>query len=172
MLSSQDLHKKVKKALKQFFHEDVDLLCLTVNERSITHKIAEHLQREFKDLKVDCEYNRHGSETKTLPVKSQTTSSACLDATTVYPDIIVHRRGCDSNNLLVIEVKKSNGGDANRDKCKLQKFTEPNGEYEYKLGLFLEIDLDKKGIKYAVCFTNGAKIEECVDCKSLCRPTA
>ncbi len=167
MTNSQKLHMKVKKALKLFMREDKDLLCRNVNERSITHKIAEHLQSQFKELKVDCEYNRHGSDTKTILkcVEGQT-STDCVDAVTVYPDIVVHKRGVDACNLLVIEVKKSNGNAASRDKWKLKQFTDPK-QYKYKLGLFLEIDIEKKQIKSLSCFKKGSKNLKCDDCKQL-----
>ena len=162
-----ELHMKVEKALREFFREDKDLLCLNVNERSITHKIAEHLQRQFDGLNVDCEYNRYGDDVKRLPVAPEPTRTDCLHAKTVYPDIIVHKRGCDSGNKLVVEVKKSNGGKASHDKNKLRKFTAPNGEYRYELGLFLEFDVGKKAINRAQCFQYGEKIRPCCCCERL-----
>ncbi len=74
-----ELHIKVETALREFFRNDIDLLCRDVNERSITHELAEHLQRQFEDLKVDGEYNRHGGRTK----KDDCNRS-------VIPDIVVH----------------------------------------------------------------------------------
>ena len=160
---------KVEKALREFFREDIDLLCRDANERSITHKIAEHLQRQFDDLNVDCEYNRHGDQTKTLNWGHETTRKDCLHAKTIYLDIIVHRRGCDSSNALVIEVKKSNGGDPSRDREKLSAFTKPHpkGEFGYKLGLFLEFDIDNKVLKRAECFQRGKKKRPCCCCERL-----
>ena len=161
------LHMKVHEALTEFFREDEDLLHLDVNERSITHKLAEHLQRQFEGLRVDCEYNRHGDQTKTLPFESANTRTDCLDAKTVYPDIVVHTRDCDSNNVLVIEVKKSNGIDANRDKVRLCEFTDSEGEYGYRLGLFLEFDVGESRQIKAECFLDGKKRRSCCWCGRL-----
>ena len=163
------LHAKVGNALRDFLHEDETLLCFNVNERSITHKFAEHLQRHFEDLKVDCEYNRDGYDVKRLHWGHETTRKDCTHAKTVYPDIIVHKRGYDRSNMLVIEAKKSDEGDSCRDREKLCAFTDSNGEYRYKLGLFLEFNVGKcSGLKYAQCFQGGKKTPSpCPHCKNL-----
>ena len=90
MDDKQVLHEKVRLVLCEFFDEEYDLLKRNVNERSIAHKLAEHLQRQFEGLKVDCEYNRLGDDLKTLyPKNTQTARER------VFPDIVVHRRGDD-----------------------------------------------------------------------------
>lgn len=163
------LHMKIENALREFFRKDACLLSLKVNERSITHKLAEYLQRQFADLDVDCEYNRHGIEKKELSFALGTTATDCEHAKTVYPDIIVHKRGRDSSNKLVIEVKKSTGDNVTHDKKKLRVFTKPRGGYEYQLGLFLEFDVgEQSGLKHAECY-QGVKrtLSPCPHCKSL-----
>ena len=164
------LHTKVGNALREFFREDKNLLCLEANERSITHKFAEHLQRQFADLDVDCEYNRRNDKTKRLPCKRDTTRTDCLHhAKRVFPDIIVHKRGCDISNMLVIEVKKSNRRGVKRDKSKLHRFTCPDGWYGYELGLLLVFYVgNQKGLKRAECFQDGEKTTpSCSCCKRL-----
>ena len=55
---------------------------------------------------------------------------------TVYPDVIIHQRGSEEHNLLVIEAKKSgNSGDGDRQK--VRAYMRHLG-YEY--GLFLRFD--------------------------------
>lgn len=179
--TTTELHMKVENALSEFFCEDKDLLLRDVNERSITHKLAEHLQCQFSDLKVDCEYNRHGDDeddVKRLYCDSPP-SSVPIDspyAHTIYPDIVVHERARDDKNALIIEVKKSNGHETSHDECKLRKLTvarnenEPEDEfkYGYKLGLFLEFCVGKRsGLKHAECYRGGEKIKPCCCCGSL-----
>ena len=179
------LHTKVGNALREFFREDKELLRIDANERSITHKLAEHLQRQFCDLKVDCEYNRHCDDPKKLYCNCDPKTSRChpnttetdsLHATTIYPDIVVHERGFDDSNALVIEVKKSNRDDADHDKYKLSKLTVPRNKnepedklkYGYNLGLFLEFCVGKqKGLNRAECFENGTKTPNCCCCDRL-----
>ena len=165
--TTAELLAKVDDALRDFFRDDEKLLCIDANERSITHKLAEHLQDQFCDLKVDCEYNRHGIDKKELFFALGTTTTDSEHAKTVYPDIIVHKRGCDSANRLVIEVKKSNGGNATHDKKKLLVFTKPRGGYEYQLGLFLEFGVgDQSGLNHAECYQDGEK--QCGEKQSCC----
>ena len=140
----QDLYLKVKKALHSFFENDSDLLHLNVNERSITHKLAEHLQNSFSGLKVDCEYNRKGDNKKSEKVLANNEK--------VFPDIVVHKRGTNNKNLLVIETKKK-GRSIKRDIEKLEEFS--GFLYGYKIGLLLVFDVEKKSLNKVVCFQNG-----------------
>jgi hypothetical protein len=140
-ISDEEIKKKVEICIRQLFKNDYHLLEIGANERSISHKLAEYLQQQFPDWHVDCEYNRHGIEIKKL------------GEIRVYPDIIVHLRNTPFN-LLVIEFKCSNEN-YKGDIEKLKKFTDQNGEFKYKLGLFLKI-LDQE-IKEMIWFKNGQK---------------
>jgi hypothetical protein len=67
------------------------------------------------------EYNRHGAETKRLTLPPRKTLDRELRATTVFPDILVHKRNTDQDNLLVLEMKKP-GEDMAYDELKLRAF--------------------------------------------------
>ena len=69
------------------------------------------------------EYNRHLDDPKRLQLPRRDAADDELHATTVFPDIIVHVRGTDNHNLLVLEVKKP-GGDIAYDERKLRAFRE------------------------------------------------
>jgi hypothetical protein len=133
----------MQEAIEQFEKDDKALIERNVNERSITHKLAEHLQKVFDECgyDVDCEYNRRGEDTKRLKFKFSKCEPTDIDSKTVYPDIIVHKRG-KKENLLVIEAKKS--GSSTDDQCidvqKLIAFTK-DARYKYRFGLFLLIDV-------------------------------
>jgi hypothetical protein len=118
--------------------------------------LAEKLQNYFPDYKVDCEYNRHGDETKRLqyPFRRVILQPDDLDAKTVYPDIIIHQRGHDNDNLVVIEVKTNRSHEnTSKDEEKLKAFTRP--EYNYRIGLSLVFDLGMKKIADVKYFENG-----------------
>jgi hypothetical protein len=101
----------------------------------MTHKYAMYVEPEFPDYDVDCEYNRKGSLPKKLHIQGAETSKLDDDdATTVFPDIIVHHRG-EPLNLLVIEAKKRDG-DNTRDRDKLHAFLS-EGDYRYQFGVLL-----------------------------------
>ena len=116
-----DVKRNVLEALEMLFANDKLLLQANVNERSLTHQLAVYLSQKFEGWSVDCEYNRNHDDPKRLDIQ-RTDLSDDLDAVTVYPDIIIHKRQT-RENLLVIEAKKSS---SNRSFCyderKLKQF--------------------------------------------------
>ena len=134
----EDVKQRVIAAVCNLYRHDRDLLDIDANERSITHKLAEQLQREFPDWHVDCEYNRRRDAVKRIQLVFGEIKADDPEAETVFPDIIVHQR-CTEQNLLVIEVKKNNGQKDIRDIKKLKAFT-TRLEYQYQHGLFLRLD--------------------------------
>ena len=163
----KDMQHHIVAALCNLYRHDQELLDVNANERSITHKLAEYLQREFPYWHVDYEYNRQGFDKKKLLVEF--TDSPAVDdteASTVFPDIIVHRRGI-KQNLLVVEVKKDCGTKDTRDCEKLEAFGRDE-KYEYRYGLFLRIG--KRGCSEAKVFVQGTeKPDESGNLKELIR---
>lgn len=125
---------RVRTAIETLLAQDAALFEVNANERSISHRLAVHLTGAFPDWDVDCEYNRDGHATKTLQYKARVVDETDMEGDPVFPDIIIHRRKSD-NNLLVIEIKKTNSvvGDC-QDREKLQAFC---NELGYKHALFL-----------------------------------
>jgi len=121
-------------------NEDYQLLRNDSNERSITHKLAEHLSRQFPTWHVDCEYNRDGTDPKRVHMRVKQVASNDDTGETAYPDIIVHERGT-SNNLLVIEAKKdSNSSDPEAIRNDKRKLCAYKRELGYRFGLFLKFN--------------------------------
>lgn len=133
----EEVKQRVIAAIARFYRHDPELLDVDVNERTITHKLAEYLQDEFPEWHVDCEYNRLGTDVKRLSLISEVVTPFDTEAKTVFPDIIIHRRRTDAN-LVVIEVKKSGGGEETKDLEKLRAFI-GDPVYRYYFGLFLRI---------------------------------
>jgi hypothetical protein len=127
----------IKAALSRLFERDAELLRNDVNERTITHKLAEYLEPEFPGWDVDCEYNRNHDQTKRLKsLPHKITRIDNTDGISVFPDIIIHKRMTDEN-LLVIEVKKSTSDESPVfDKEKLLAFKE---ELHYQHAVFLRV---------------------------------
>lgn len=135
----KDIRERVINAICGLYRHDPELLDVNANERSITHKLAEYLQREFPNWHVDCEYNRLGGDTKRLQIRSIGEPNVeDTEAKTVFPDIIVHHRKTEEN-LLVMEVKKASGRANTGDLVKLRAFTK-SPEYKYPYGLFLKLE--------------------------------
>ena len=130
------------KALSEFLLKEKFLLASDLNERTMTHKLAEYLQKYFQDYNVDCEYNRmmtnQGYDTKQLGLDLKNVETNDIKGTTVIPDIVIHRRGDNKSNLLVIEVKKKiSSGSKQLDFEKLKAFT---SELKYEYGAYVEFD--------------------------------
>jgi len=129
--------EKVSAAIRQLLDEDPHLLRVDASERSISHRLGLHLTSEFPEWDVDCEYNRDHHKIKRLILLEPCSIDASSDCgSPVYPDVIVHKRGT-SENLLVIEVKKSTSNVPDgRDVEKLRAFRKDLG---YQYGLFLRL---------------------------------
>ena len=124
-------------------------------KRYIIVQTSQYLQQHFPEFNVDCEYNRYlGYRKRIRNERDRDINISNLsydklakliwenrEADTLYPDIIIHQRGIQENNLLVIEVKKSsNPDDGEFDKKKIKELMQQ--PFNYKFGLFLRINLD------------------------------
>lgn len=128
-----------RKALAGLFKDDAYLLQVGAKEGSITNHFARHLGEEFPEWHVDVEYNRDLVDVKRLPIPPREPGASDIEAVTVYPDIIVHRRGTD-DNLLVVEVKKTQAGKHDFDRQKLRYFTSPPPDgFGYRFGVLVNL---------------------------------
>jgi hypothetical protein len=146
VLSTEEIEIKMDAAISRLLEEDKFLLQNDLNERTITHRLAMYLQDLFPDWNVDCEYNRHHDKPKRLHFLVGNTQRDDTQASTVFPDIIVHHRNTDEN-LLVVEIKKStNPLPMDDDLAKLIAFRE---ELYYRYALFIRITTgqDNVGVK-------------------------
>jgi hypothetical protein len=92
----------IEKALKDYFTFDhEDLYRNGINEPTLSHRIALYIEHNlkgyeaFRHLSVDCEYNKMGNILK-----------GEKKGEIFRPDITVHQRGTNVNNLCYIEIKK------------------------------------------------------------------
>lgn len=109
----------------------------------MSHRIAIYLEQEMPGYNVDCEYNHDGFDVKRLQLEQCLTSADNDEAVTVFPDIIVHRRGNNDHNLLVVEMKKAAAGtDLAYDRQKLRAF---RCELKYTWAAHLIIGRSQKG---------------------------
>src|SRR6202048_3598449 len=109
---------KVVTALQEFYAREAFLFEKDLGERTLTHRLAVHLEKQFSGWEVDCDYNRLGERTLRLPHGTIVSTDDALGKS-VYPDIVVHQREIP-NNLLAIEVRKAaNHQPPEHDKHKL-----------------------------------------------------
>jgi hypothetical protein len=154
-------------------------------ERAIAYHLAFYLESELRSMNlvsdvgplvVDCEYNRHLAGGKALASAEERIKEIVKEARekdleadddgyyvfSVAPDIVVHQRRTDVNNLLVVEIKKaSNAEPKEYDNLKLELFTKSKDGgkgYGYKLGAWVvakDLDLTKRELKIVKQFKDG-----------------
>ncbi|MDR5907345.1 hypothetical protein [Franzmannia qiaohouensis] len=115
-----DVIDGLEQALKRLQERDAALLEAQANERSITARLGCHLQAVFPDWDVDCEFNCWRGPLQSRGHIVVSTTSATTEAPTIFPDLLIHRRG-SGETLAVIEVLKSDAQSArHRERRKLQ----------------------------------------------------
>ena len=167
-MNRDDVLELIRMSLESL-NDDVHLLVKKVNERAITAKLGSYLQGHlpavleqpdyFKSVPtaerfhVDCEYNKHGDDTKKIHLDSTLVN---LDTEEFYytpiPDIIVHQRGPNGINLLSVEVKKDGeleGLEQLLDKMKVVGYIAPNLRYHFGIYLCLGVEDGKVTVKEA-----------------------
>mgnify|MGYP000976703956 CR=1 FL=1 len=97
------LQEHIRDAIKELYRESSfsELYKSNAYECVFSHRIAVYLEQFFSEqgFVVDCEYNKDFS--------NDDNGKRGDDGQSIRPDIIVHKRGGDrNNNLILIEVKK------------------------------------------------------------------
>jgi hypothetical protein len=176
-ITSNEVESRFKQAINKLREKDSWLLNQDVSERSIAHKLAEYLQTKFSEFNVDCEYDKdvdRESQRKSINVlyeklnelerltdkERQDYQVGNIIPKRVYPDIIIHKRGSNKNNLCVIELKKSTSTENSiYDEFKLSKYTVRDSDsWNYQIGFFLEIFTDGTMRDNLKRFENGINV--------------
>lgn len=97
------------------------------------------LRDDGQTWSVDCEYNRHGIDTKRVPSLKDLPRRGGKRTGAATPDIVVHRRGREGPNLIAIEVKRLED-DPGDDKMKLRGYKQPPLNYEHAFHLRVSSD--------------------------------
>ena len=148
---------KVVTALKELYAREALLFEQDLGERTLTHRLAVHVERQFPDFEVDCDFDRLGPRTLNLPRGSIVSTDDHLGKS-IYPDIVVHQREIP-NNLLAIEVRKaSNHQPIEHDHQKLRALTDPHLWFAYWIGLLLT--LEKKAVGKSEVYVAGHSDQE------------
>ena len=175
-MNDDEIKELILTALEKLKHDDAFLLEHDLNEQCISHKFAEILQPLFFPLNVDCEYNGNVQdplnrkriyilkgklEKLGLLKERETESEGDYADRSVFPDIIIHRRG-QTENYCIIEVKKNSSKvKYDYDFLKLECYTLDmfGNQLGYQLGVFVELIVGNEigyNIKY---YKNGEEIE-------------
>jgi hypothetical protein len=133
------LEELIKKSLDDLYQNDKYLIKHRVAERDITSKFAHYFQNNMRetiiaDYDVDCEYNRDGYGMKKI------------DGTLVYPDFILHKRGTNESNLLIIEFKTWWNSDNREDIEKLKAMMSEWYRYQYQYGYSIILNQERDSV--------------------------
>jgi hypothetical protein len=143
---------KVIAALEEFYASETYLFEHDLGERTLTHRLAVYLEKQFPGWEVDCDYDRLGERTLRLPHGTIVSTDDHLGKS-IYPDIVVHRRAVP-DNLLAIEVRKvSNHQPEEHDRQKLRALTDPYLWFAYGTGVLLT--LGNKNVSNAEVYASG-----------------
>jgi hypothetical protein len=177
-MEKDKIKENLKKAIAELLEKDWWLLQQDLNERSISHRLALYLETLFPDYEVDCEYNgdvtegNYGrkrikflreklDELHKLTIRERGYDEEIISKT-VYPDIVIHKRGCNERNLFIVEIKKSTNKRPEEREFDLEKLSAYTSDYwgnhlRYEIGIFIDFatrDSFKKG-----CFEENFELE-------------
>ncbi len=144
---------KVVSALGDFYARESQLFEKDLGERTFSHRLAVHVEKQFGGWDVDCDYNRLGERILRLP---RATIIATDDGSgkSVFPDIVVHHRAIPEN-LLAIEVRKAtNHLPPEHDQQKLRVLTDPHLWFAYQIGVL--VTLAKHNVAASEVYVGGA----------------
>lgn len=135
----------IQKALNKLYKNDEYLIKIYsdkynkdnhVSERGIVFRFGVYLEKYrlkyFPQYDLDVEYNRNINLIKMLNSKP------------VIPDLIIHKRGTNENNLLVLEFKACWNKDQTNDKKRIELFKQ---ELNYQYGATILIAKTIKACK-------------------------
>src|SRR5271168_1472323 len=143
---------KIVAALKEFYTREAFLFEHDLGERTLAHRLAVHVERQFPDFEADCDFDRLGPRTLNMPHGSIVSTDDHLGKS-VYPDIVVHQRAVP-NNLLAVEVRRAaNHQPPEHDQHKLQALTDPHLWFAYAIGLM--VTLSGKNVAASEVYVGG-----------------
>jgi hypothetical protein len=118
------LEKYLFPYLKQLLECDADLIHRSLHEDCISHRLALYMSNGIEsgtELRVDFQYNRNFRNPKELK------------GFNTVPDIILHKRESNLENILIIEAKKASFNEG--DQRKLNDFILEKYSYQVSVGV-------------------------------------
>lgn len=133
------LKEVINNTLNTLYIDDIELINRRGLERSIAFRFGLYFynfSREIdwiSNLDIDLEYNKNGEGVKATARRPRG----------VQPDFILHKRGLNEENTLIIEFKGWwNNYDRITDRNKIEDFVNQQSFYRYGLGVLIELNRD------------------------------
>ncbi|WP_144435410.1 hypothetical protein [Roseovarius atlanticus] len=135
-MDRNQLDEIISSCLQELYDQDGQILAQDIGECAICGRLAMLMGPKFPLYSVDIEYNRKGPGLDPKDIEMPDENGE-LTTHRVFPDIIIHERGHNLRNFLVVEVKKStNAVGDEHDLAKLQALCR---QLRYQYGLFLRL---------------------------------
>lgn len=150
----KQLDDAIERALDEVYMKDLYLIENQVHERTIVARFCIYFQQalvstDFANYNLDFEYNKNHSDPKrTVNFRYGT-----------YPDVILHQRGSNKENILIIEFKTWWKSNTRKDIEKLIDFTEHHEQYKYSMGYSIVFKRARNEVK-KVLVMNGEVCHE------------
>ena len=161
------IRKLIIEATEKVIEKDSWLLKNDISEQCISHRLGIYLQEKFPEYDVDCEYNgdidKYNNrksisifkdklkEIGLLRLKEESDLEKEYTQRAVFPDIIIHKRGTNANNLCIVEVKKSTSSvKFDYDFLKLKAYTSNfyGNNLKYQIGIFVNAIIDEENPRF------------------------
>lgn len=128
-LEVHNVKMKIKTAVKNMFEEEKDINQFSSesgkSEWNLAHHLALRLMKEFESYSVDIEIPKLNVENR-------------------RPDIIIHRRGKNTDNYLIIEIKRDGTLEENNSDIKKIRTYWLGDPLKYKYGTFINFKNENK----------------------------
>ncbi|QIH34548.1 hypothetical protein [Sphingobacterium sp. DR205] len=163
--------QNLNRAITELLEKEAGNLLRGLSELNISTHLTFYLKPYFQDYNVDAEYNGDidkENDRKALVFAKNRMLEIGLEPNDennyrITPDIIIHTRESNENNLVVIEIKKDSHSRKHKefDLIKLEHLTIDylGNHYNYKLGVALIFGTKKNTGTYEIrFFQNGNEI--------------
>lgn len=127
--NKEELKEIMKIALDELYKKNKDVIDKAIHENALNHMLAIYLEKVIRDkgiweniYSIDVEYNKNSYDPKRLVIGKG-----------FRPDIILHERRTNENNLLLIEAKIGHLKD--KDKKILEESLKEPFRYKFTIGL-------------------------------------
>ena len=163
-METVDILVNLESAISMLITNEIDNLRRQLNELNISTHLAFYLKSTFVKYDVDPEYNGDmdkPNDRKALEIARNRIIEVgrvpnINNEYQLRPDIIIHKRRTNENNLLVIEVKKDTHTKNERDYdlIKLEHLTidYSGNHYNYKLGVAIVFGTGENAGSYDLTF--------------------
>lgn len=152
--SIERLNEQIVDVFIELYEKDKHLINIRVNEVCLSAYFWFYFKNRFQkknyiEYDIDMEYNRNGINPKRVYIQTDNNSDKLAK-----PDIIIHKRNCNANNLLVIELKcewnhNSENFQGDEDKLISLTSTEITDDYQhyYSYTFGVQIILGERSVR-------------------------